>query len=310
MLRYIFKRILMLIPVIIGVSVVVFFIVSLTPGDAALLILPEGTEEQLAEVRHQLGLDRPLIVQYLDYLGNLCRGNFGYSYFGNNSVLDSFLQRLPNTFVLGCASIIVGMVIAIPLAIYSATHQYSVLDGVSSVVSLLGVSMPNFWVGLLLMLVFSLNLRWLPTGGNEAGLKSLIMPAITLGTHNAGIVYRMTRSSMLEVIRSDFVRTARSKGLRERVVVFKHALGNAWIPIITVIGGQVAHVVSGSVVTEKIFSWPGVGRLLIDAINQKDRPMVMGTLILITIFIALLNLAVDILYAFIDPRVKAEYKKK
>lgn len=309
MWKYILKRLLMLIPVIIGVSLIVFFIVSLTPGDAALIILPEGTEEQLEAVRESLGLNKPLIVQYFNYMLNLCKGDFGSSYYGGEDVLASFLERLPNTFELGCASIIVGMVIAIPIAIYSATHQYSFLDGAGSVVSLLGVSMPNFWVGLLLMLVFTLNLRWLPSGGNEDGIKSLIMPAITLGTHNAGIIYRMTRSSMLEVIRSDFVRTARSKGLKERVVVFKHAMGNAWIPVVTVIGGQVAHVVSGSVVTEKIFSWPGVGRLLIDSINQKDRPMIMGILILITIFIALLNLGVDLIYAFIDPRVKAEYKK-
>lgn len=299
---------MMLIPVIIGVSIIVFFIVNMTPGDAASFILPEGTEEEYAVIRANLGIDRPLIVQYADYMWNLCHGDMGTSYYSSTGVFEAFMEKLPATLKLAGAALLVSCIIAIPFGIYSATHQYSPLDNIGAVISMVGVSVPMFWIGLLLIMLFTLKLHWLPSGGDD-GLKAFIMPALTLGAHHAGIIYRMTRSSMLEVIRSDYIRTARAKGLSERIVIYRHGLGNALIPIVTTIGGQLATLVGGSVVIEKVFSWPGVGRLLIDSINKKDLPMIIGILILVTIMISILNLIVDIVYAFIDPRVKAEYKR-
>lgn len=308
--KYILKRLLMLIPVILGVSLVVFLIVSMTPGDAALIILPYGTEEQLNEIRESLGLNRPLLVQYGSYVLNMLRGNLGNSYYSNAPVLAAFLERLPSTALLAFSSMLISLIIAIPLGVYSATHQYSGLDRVGNVVALIGNSMPNFWIGLLLIMLFSLKLRWLPSGGNRDGLRSLILPAATLGIRHVALIYRMTRSSMLDVVRSDYIRTARSKGLKERVVIYKHALKNALIPIITVVGSQIGTSLGGSVVTETVFAWPGVGRLIVDSINRKDRPMVMGCLIMTTILISLVTLAVDIIYAYVDPRIKSSYKKK
>jgi len=310
MVKYILKRLLLLIPVIIGVSFVVFIIVSMTPGDAALIILPYGTEEELAQVRTQLGLDDPLIVQYFRYLLNMFRGDLGTSYYSNKDVFAAYMERLPATALLAVSSMVVSVVIAVPLGIYSATHQYSRLDHVCNVFALFGNSMPNFWIGLLLIMFFALKLRLLPSGGSSAGFVSLILPALTLGVRHIALVYRMTRSSMLDVVRSDYIRTARAKGLKEKVVINKHAMRNAWIPVITVIGTQIGTSLGGSVVTETVFSWPGVGRMVVDSINRKDRPMVMGCLVLTTILISLTNLLVDILYAYVDPRVKAEYKKK
>ena len=308
--KYILKRLLMLIPVILGVSLVVFLIVSMTPGDAALIILPYGTEEQLNEIRESLGLNRPLLVQYGSYVLNMLRGNLGNSYYSNAPVLAAFLERLTSTALLAFSSMLISLIIAIPLGVYSATHQYSGLDRVGNVVALIGNSMPNFWIGLLLIMLFSLKLRWLPSGGNRDGLRSLILPAATLGIRHVALIYRMTRSSMLDVVRSDYIRTARSKGLKERVVIYKHALKNALIPIITVVGSQIGTSLGGSVVTETVFAWPGVGRLIVDSINRKDRPMVMGCLIMTTILISLVTLAVDIIYAYVDPRIKSSYKKK
>lgn len=308
--KYILKRLLMLIPVILGVSLVVFLIVSMTPGDAALIILPYGTEEQLNEIRESLGLNRPLLVQYGSYVLNMLRGNLGNSYYSNAPVLTAFLERLPSTALLAFSSMLISLIIAIPLGVYSATHQYSGMDRVGNVVALIGNSMPNFWIGLLLIMLFSLKLRWFPSGGNRDGLRSLILPAATLGIRHVALIYRMTRSSMLDVVRSDYIRTARSKGLKERVVIYKHALKNALIPIITVVGSQIGTSLGGSVVTETVFAWPGVGRLIVDSINRKDRPMVMGCLIMTTILISLVTLTVDIIYAYVDPRIKSSYKKK
>ena len=308
--KYILKRLLMLIPVILGVSLVVFLIVSMTPGDAALIILPYGTEEQLNEIRESLGLNRPLLVQYGSYVLNMLRGNLGNSYYSNAPVLTAFLERLPYTALLAFSSMLISLIIAIPLGVYSATHQYSGMDRVGNVVALIGNSMPNFWIGLLLIMLFSLKLRWFPSGGNRDGLRSLILPAATLGIRHVALIYRMTRSSMLDVVRSDYIRTARSKGLKERVVIYKHALKNALIPIITVVGSQIGTSLGGSVVTETVFAWPGVGRLIVDSINRKDRPMVMGCLIMTTILISLVTLTVDIIYAYVDPRSKSSYKKK
>ena len=309
MIRYIIKRLILLIPVIIGVSFIVFVIVSMTPGDAALIILPYGTEAELEQIRDELGLNDPLIVQYFRYLFDMFKGDLGVSYYSNKDVFASYMERLPATFLLAFSSMVISAIIAVPLGTYSATHQYSRLDQACNVFALFGNSMPNFWIGLLAIMLFALHLRILPSGGSNAGLKSLILPAMTLGVRHVALVYRMTRSSMLDVVHSDYVRTARAKGLKEKIVINKHALRNAWIPIITVVGTQMGTSLGGSVVTETVFSWPGVGRLVVDSINRKDRPMVMGCLVLTTIMISLTNLLVDILYAYVDPRVKAEYKR-
>lgn len=309
MYRYILKRLLMLIPVIIGVAFVVFFIISMTPGDAAMIIAPEGSEAELAQIREELGLNDPLMVQFGRYILNMLKGDLGNSYYSNRSVFSEYMARFPSTLKLASLAVIISMLISIPIGIYSAIKQYSLFDNIGSLFALLGVSMPRFWIGLLLIIVFALNLRMLPSGGSDQGWRSLVLPAITLGTGHAGLVHRMTRSSMLEVVRQDYIRTARAKGVKERVVIGKHALRNAWIPVVTVVGSQFGTSMGGSVVTETVFSWPGIGRLIIDSINRKDRPMIMGCLVLTTIFISLLNLGTDLLYAYLDPRIKAEYKK-
>ena len=307
--RYIIKRLLQLIPVIIGVSFIVFMIISLTPGDATTALLPEGTPEQYEALRESLGLNDPLIVQYGRYLWNMLHGDLGTSWFTNDSVLGSFLERLPATAVLALGSLLVATLLAIPLGVYSSLHPNSVIDKIFSAISFVSVSMPNFWLGLLLIILLSAQLGLLPSGGFDSPA-CLIMPAVVMGLTHAAEMMRMTRASMLEVINSDFVRTARGKGLRERVVVYHHALRNALIPIVTIMGTQFASALNGSTVIETVFSWPGVGRLLVDSINRSDRPMVMGCMIAITITITVCNLAIDILYAYIDPRIKAEYRRK
>ena len=306
--KYILKRLLMLIPVILGVSLVVFLIVSMTPGDAALIILPYGTEEQLNEIRESLGLNRPLLVQYGSYVLNMLRGNLGNSYYSNAPVLAAFLERLPSTALLAFSSMLISLIIAIPLGVYSATHQYSGLDRVGNVVALIGNSMPNFWIGLLLIMLFSLKLRWLPSGGNRDGLRSLILPAATLGIRHVALIYRMTRSSMLDVVRSDYIRTARSKGLKERVVIYKHALKNALIPVITTIGLQVRVIFGGSLMIEQVFNIAGIGSLITIAIQGRDYMVIQGCVLIISVFVVIVNLIIDLLYGFVDPRIRKSWR--
>ena len=309
MLRYVAKRILMLIPVLLGVSFVVFMIISLTPGDAADIILPpDATEAEFENLRNALGLNDPLIVQYGRYLWDLLHGSLGTSWFTDQPVLDSFLQRLPATLVLTLGTLLVATLIAVPLGVYSSLHPGSLVDRTLATISFAGVSMPTFWVGLLMILLFSVQLGLLPSGGFR-GPTYIILPAVVLGINHSSEIMRMARASMLDVVNSDFVRMARSKGVKEPVVIFKHALRNAIIPVLTIMGHQFANGFGGSTVIETVFSWPGVGRLMIDSINRQDRPMVMGCMIMVTALISLCNLVIDILYAFLDPRIKAEYKK-
>ena len=313
--KYVLKRLLMLIPVIIGVTFVVFFILNLAPGDPAAIILgDQATAEALAMKREELGLNDPIFVRYFHYMRDLLHGSLGVSYKNSIPVWDQVVERLPNTAILACAGILVALLIGIPIGIISAKKQYSLLDNVSMVFALIGVSMPNFWSGLLLVMLFSLTLGWLPSQGMASGfgpmLKSLILPALTLGFNSAAMVARMTRSSMLEVIRQDYIRTARAKGVPEKMVIRKHALKNALIPVVTVIGLQFGSLLGGATLTETVFAWPGVGRLLVDSIKSKDAPLVLGGVIMMTITFSIVNLCVDILYAFIDPRIKAQYKKK
>lgn len=300
----------MLIPVVIGVTFLVFFILNLSPGDTAAMIAGEGADAETIEAtRRDLGLDQPVIIQYGKYMWNLLHGDMGQSYKSKREVFPTLMAAFPNTAKLAFWSILVAVAIALPVGIISATRQYSAVDNVGMVVALLGVATPNFWLGLMLIILFSLNLGWLPSGG-MGGWKNYIMPAITLGTGDAALITRMTRSSMLEVVRQDYIRTARAKGVPEKKVILKHALRNALIPVVTVIGLQFGSLLGGATLTETVFAWPGVGRTIVDAIKSKDTPIVMGGIVLLTITFSVVNLLVDILYAFIDPRIKAQYKRK
>ncbi|MCF2628662.1 MULTISPECIES: nickel ABC transporter permease [Fusobacterium] len=306
--KYVLKRILLLIPVLLGVSLLVFAIMSLTPGDPAQLILGENApKEAVLKLREEMGLNDPFFMQYFRFVKNAIMGDFGRSYTTGREVFGEIFARFPNTLILAVIGIIISVCIGIPIGIISATRQYSFLDSFSMVIALLGVSMPVFWLGLMLILTFSVKLGWLPSGGFD-GLKSIILPAVTLGVGSAAIITRMTRSSMLEVIRQDYIRTARAKGVAEKVVINKHALKNALIPIITVVGLQFGHLLGGAVLTESVYSWPGVGRLMVDAIRQKDTPTVLAAVVFLAAAFSVVNLLVDILYAYVDPRIKSQYK--
>lgn len=306
--RYILRRLLLLIPVMLGVSFVVFTIMYFTPGDPAQVMLGErAPKEEVEALREQMGLNDPFHEQYFNFVKNALKGDLGRSLVTKQPVTSELMGRFPATLQLAAAAVLIAVLIGIPIGIISATKQYSVFDMVSMVFALIGVSMPNFWQGLMMILLFSVTLGMLPSGGYGT-FRHLILPALTIGTSSAAIITRMTRSSMLEVVRQDYIRTARAKGLKESVVINRHALKNALIPIVTVIGLQFGYLLGGAVLTESIFSWPGVGRLMVDAIRQKDYFVVQGGVLLIALAFSLVNLTVDILYAFLDPRIKAQYK--
>ncbi|MGL5720939.1 MAG: ABC transporter permease [Brevinema sp.] len=311
--KYIFKRILMLVPVIIGISFLVFSIMSFTPGDPAQLILGDNaTPEALAAKRTELGLDKPFLVQYFHYASRAIVGDFGRSYTSSIPVLQEIWSRFPNTFILTICSIALAILIGIPVGIFTAIKQYSFWDSGVMLATLIAVSMPVFWLGLMLILLFSLHWELLPAVGQPSfsidGIRALVLPTFSLGTMSAAIITRMTRSSMLDVIRQDFIRTARAKGVPEKQVIRKHALRNALIPVLTVIGIQFGSLLGGAILTETVFSWPGIGRLMVDAIRQKDTPRVMGVVIFLAVAYSLVNLVVDILYAYADPRIKSRYQ--
>lgn len=309
MYRYVIKRILMLIPVLMAVSFVVFFLMDLAPGDVTSSFNTQDmTQEEIDALRDSYGLNDSLVTRYVRYLNGMIHGDLGTSFVYKRPVLEVFMERFPATLKLAFAGTFVAVLIAVPLGILAATHQGSWIDGGSMVAALLGLSMPNFWVGLLLIIAFSLNLKLLPSQGNET-LSSIILPAITVGTGCAGTMCRMTRSSMLDVIRQDYLRTARAKGVSEKTVIRKHALRNALIPILTVFGSVLGNSLGGAVLTETVFAWPGVGRLLIKAVNDRDIPMATGCIIMTTLFLTLTLLVIDIAYAYVDPRIKAQYAK-
>jgi len=299
----------MLIPVLLGVVFIIFFIMDLAPGDPVYQVAGEqASAAELQALRVKMGLDGNIFTRYVRYIKNMARGNLGSSYISKRDVMKTYLERLPNTLLLASVTMLVAISVSIPLGIIAAVHQNSLKDTVSMILALLGLSMPNFWLGLLLIILFSLKLKWLPSGGKN-GIESIILPALTVGLGLAALMTRTTRSSMLDVIRQDYLRTARSKGVTEKKVINKHALKNALIPIITVFGIQFSNVLGGSVLAETVFSWPGVGRLVVDAINQRDIPMVTGALVMTTMLVSVVNLLVDIVYAYVDPRIKAQYTK-
>lgn len=308
MFRYVIKRILMMIPVVIGVSFLVFFIMDLAPGDAADFLAPEGaTAEDMVVLRHDLGLDRPLVVRYVIYMQGMLKGDLGTSYVTKRDVFQTYMQKLPATIKLSFASILVSVLLSVPLGIYSATHQGSLQDNISGVLAIFGMSMPNFWLGLLLIIVFSLYLGWFPSGG-DLSFQSIVLPAVTIGTGLMATLMRTTRSAMLDILNQDYLRTARAKGLREKRVLLTHALKNAWIPIVTIIGSQMAGVLGGSVLTETVFAWPGVGRLIVDSLTMRDTPLVTGSIIMTTLLISIVMLIVDLLYALVDPKIRLQYE--
>lgn len=300
----------MLIPVVIGVSFLVFFIVNLAPGNPAEMIAgPEASVETIQKIEEDLGLNKNIFVRYGEYMLNLLKGDLGKSYYSDDRVFDKYIERLPATLQLAAAFIVVAVAFSLPLGILAAVKQYSIFDRIASIVAMIAVSMPNFWLGILLILLFSAQLGWLPSGGNQYWY-SIILPALTIGWQMCALMTRMTRSSMLEVIRQDYITTARAKGLTEQIVVVKHALRNALIPIVTSAGSLFVDSVGGAVVTETIFSWPGVGRLVVDSISKRDLNMVIGCVIMTTILVTVCNLLIDVIYAVVDPRIRSSYTGK
>ncbi len=307
MWKYIGRRILALIPVIVGVTLLVYFIMSLAPGDPVKTILGEqATPEAIESLREEMGLNDPIIVQYVRWFGKLLQGDLGLSYKSKDSVSMEIASRIPTTLKLSFSAMTIAILFAIPLGIIAAVKQNSIIDGASMFLALLGVSIPIFWLGLLLILLFSLRLGLLPSAGAQSW-KSFILPGIALGFHSMASIARITRSSMLEVIRQDYTRTARAKGLPYRDVIQKHALRNALIPTVTVVGLQMGALLSGSVLTETVFSLPGIGRYMIQSISGRDIPAVLGCIVVFTLTFSVVNLIVDLLYGFIDPRIRAQY---
>ena len=308
MVKYIFKRLLYLIPVILLVSIFVFWLLYVTPGDPARNVLgPSATEQQVKDLRAELGLDDPFFVQYGRYLKNMVlKGDLGRSYITRVPVVKEIQSRAGATIRLAFLAITFAVILGIPIGIISAVKQYSIFDNITMIFALIGISMPVFWLGLLLIMLFSVRLGWLPASGFDSP-RQWILPAVALGAQSVSVITRQTRSSMLEVIRQDYIRTAKAKGQEDKVIRKKHALANALIPITTVIGTQFGQLMGGALMTEVIFSIPGIGRLMVDSINKRDMPMVMGCVLFVAITFAFVNLIVDILYTFIDPRVKSQY---
>jgi len=304
MARYLSKRLLTIIPTMIGVVTMVFFLVHMIPGDPVTVMLGEhAMAVEKAALRHQMGLDQPLLNQYILFLKGIFRGNLGNSIFYRLPVSSIIASRLPATIILAAAAMAVALIIALPLGIIAGSRQYSTIDNFSMFLSLIGISMPNFWLGPLLIIIFSIKLDWLPVSGMD-GLKSLILPAITLGTALAAILSRMTRSSLLEVISQEYLTAARARGLPGWKVLLKHALKNALLPVVTIIGLQFGALLSGAIVTEKVFSWPGIGSLLIQAVFTRDYPMVQGCIMVISFCYIIANVATELFYALIDPRIR------
>lgn len=299
----------MLIPVLLGVAFIVFLLLYITPGDPARIILgDQAPEETVLQLREEMGLNDPFLVQFGRYVFNLVvNQDIGKSYVTKQPVIDEILAVFPATLRLAASAVLLALVIGIPFGIISAIKQYSIFDSVTMVFALIGISMPVFWLGLLLILLFSVKLSWLPSSGYDS-ISQMILPAVALGAQSVAIITRMTRSSMLEVIRMDYVRTARSKGQSENKVILKHALGNALIPIITITGLQFGRLLGGAVLTESIFSIPGIGRLMVESIKMRDFPVVQGGVLLVAVSFSLVNLLVDLLYAYVDPRIKSQYK--
>ena len=298
------RRLLLLIPVLWGVATLVFLLLHFIPGDPVDLMLGDsalGTDRET--LRDQLGLNDPLIVQYLRYFGDLLQGDWGTSLFSKKPVFEEIMERVPATMELMFGAMVVTILVAMPLGLIAAVNKGTWIDQGAMIFSLLGVSLPNFWLGPMLILLFSIHFDLLPVN-ERGGLEHLILPALTLGTSLASILARITRSSVVETLQAEYIRTARSKGISELRILFRHALRNALIPIVTVIGLQVGVLLSGAIITEAIFDWPGLGNLLISAINSRNYPLVQGCVLFIAGSYVMVNLVIDLVYAYLDPRIR------
>ena len=303
MYGYIVRRLLLTAPVLFGVSVLIFAIIRLIPGDPAIAIAGvHASPEYIEQVRKDLHLDESLVVQYGIFVRNLIRGELGSSTMSRRPVAVELQERFPRTIELTLLAMLIAAVVGISAGIISATRRYSLFDNASMLVALFGVAAPVFWLALMLQLLFAVHLGWLPATGRGT-FRHLILPSFTLGMASAGLLARITRSSMLEVLRLDFITTARAKGLAEKVIIYKHALKNALIPVVTIMGLQFGILLGGAVLTETVFAWPGVGRLLVDSILARDYPVVQGAVMVLAVSFVLINLLVDLMYAFLDPRI-------
>lgn len=306
MTRFLLRRVLLTIPVLVGVATLVFSLLHLVPGDPVQAMLGESASpEDIAQMRTRLGLDRPLLVQYAAFMRGAATGNLGTSLRTNEPVSSAIAARMPATIELAFAAMLVAVLIALPLGIIAAVRAGTSVDHAATTLALVGISMPNFWLGPLLAIVFSVSLGWLPVSGRGT-LAHLVLPAITLGAPLAAVLARMTRASVLEELRELYVLAARSRGISRSRAVLKHAFRNSLIPIVTVLGLQFGAVLTGAVITETIFAWPGVGRLLVQSISARDYPAVQGCILLIAITYVAMNLLIDVLYGFLDPRIRYE----
>jgi ABC-type dipeptide/oligopeptide/nickel transport system permease component len=309
MLAYTVRRLLGLVPVLLGVTFLVFTMLWIAPGDPVVALLGESAQgigtEALAELRRAYGLDRPFLVQFGAYLADVVRGDLGVSVRSSQTVLSEVTSRFPATLALAGSAMLVAIVVGMFFGILAAVYRRTIVDHVAVVIALLGVSVPVFWSGLVLMLVFALSLGWLPASG-FGSWRHLIMPAAAVGFSSAAFIARITRASLIEALRQDYVRTARSKGLAPRVVRLKHALRNALLPVVTVVGLQFGGLLGGAVLTETVFAWPGVGRMLVDAIRSRDMPLVQGTVLFVAVVFIVVNLLVDLSYAALNPKVRYE----
>jgi ABC-type dipeptide/oligopeptide/nickel transport system permease component len=310
---YALRRLFLAVPVLFGVSVLVFAVLHLAPGDpAAIMLGAQATKEDVVRLHRDLGLDQPLVVQYVRWMGHVLQGDLGRSIPLGRAVLPEVLLRFKATLVLTAGALLIAILLGLAAGIVSAVKQYTWLDRISMGVAVTGVSLPVFWTGIMLILLFALQLRWFPSSGMSSPYGSgvadvlwhLVLPAVTLGTASAAALARLTRSSVLEIIRQDYVRSARAKGLAERAVITRHVLKNAINPIITVLGLQVGFLLGGAILTETVFSWPGLGSMMVRAIQARDYPLVQGGVLLIATTFVLVNLVVDLLYAVFDPRIR------
>ncbi len=314
MITYLLKRTLILFLTLLLVSIAIFAVLMVIPGDPAQIILGiHATPETLRNLRHQMGLDRPVIIQYLHYMKNLALGDLGRSITYDVPIHSLILSRLQVTIPLAILSLIFAVSISIPMGIYSSLHRNRLGDYGIMAFSQVGLAVPAFWAGILLILLFAVTLHWLPAGGFHAwqtdpikALRSLLLPAFSLGFVRAAVLTRMTRSSMLEVLGEDYIRTARSKGLPKRIVVYKHAFRNAIIPVVTIVGLQAGDLLAGAIIIENVFHLPGVGRLVFEAIGQRDLPVIQGVILLIAVMIVVINFLIDVSYRYLDPRIRYE----
>ena len=304
MLKYIIKKIIFTCIVLVGAATCAFLLLHAIPGDTAeALAGPQATVEDVDNLRRAMELDQPLGKQYISYMGNLLHGDLGYSYRTNKPVMEILRSAWPATLQLAVCSMIVAVLLGVPIGIFAAIHRGKIGDTIAMVAAFLGVSMPSFWLALLLIIEFSVNHNWFPFYGRE-GISSFVLPSLTLGLGVAANIARLTRTSMLEVLGQDYIRTAKGKGVKNRKVIWVHALRNAAVPVVTIIGLQFGVLLGGQVVTETVFSWPGIGRMIVDALNTRDLQIVQGGILILAVTFTLINLITDLVYALLDPRIR------